>query len=553
MVPSRTDPSPYFQSVAPGSLVGGSNPPTIYVLAHGWAPGYRAAVNAAGGNLLWWDPNASANGIWTSDWAWSPVTAPLEPPFTVNTTGVLQSIAAFDPNAVILAYSWIDDSATDSGDLNLDEVYGSEAYTHVNGIRLANALEQAIASSFWNAPSGLLRIIGHSHGSKAATVAALTLQHRGRRVAHLTICDAPESELTLEVNGSNLLGFYLEQMQIANPSYDCAGGAFLDNYASYFGVSYAGTPNLGNIVEVALDPSKLYAWDDPSNRHSYAAAWYGGAASGAASQGEPAFGLAWPPPPETYRPALNQKWPTGTNQQSQWNLTAGNSIYDTFSYSTQPLNVTTICTQGNVQGDPSTILILGPTAGPAYSIFMGYYANSKFGDGYGMAIDIVWTAPQIGDYLVVTMESPELGEQETFLVMDGQSFAAGKTSVAINSVVSSFFAPFYLHLFHCGEGQHGRPGGLVELPPRRGRLCQRVSAVQEACCRHRKIGSAGFESAPEARHAKERLVRVSRLRGKASRRNNLIKCERCALKRDADCVHGRADRVEVPIACVGVG
>ncbi|MBA2591436.1 MAG: ATP-binding cassette domain-containing protein [Gammaproteobacteria bacterium] len=40
---------------------------------------------------------------------------------------------------------------------------------------------------------------------------------------------------------------------------------------------------------------------------------------------------------------------------------------------------------------------------------------------------------------------------------------------------------------------------------------------------------------------------------KASRRNNLIKCERCALKRDADCVHGRADRVEVPIACVGVG
>ena len=275
VVPSRTDPSRHFQSVAPGSLAGGANPPTIYVLAHGWAPGYRAAVNAQGGNLLWWGPNASANCIWTSDWAWSPVSAPLTPPFTVNTTGVLQSIAAFDPNAVILAYSWIDDSATDSGDLNLDEVYGSEAYTHVNGIRLANALEQAIASSFWNAPSGLLRIIGHSHGSKVATVAALTLQHRGRRVAHLTICDAPESELTLEANGSNLLGFYLEQMQIANPSCDCAGGAFVDNYASYFGVSYAGTPNLGNIVEVALDPSKLYDFDDPGNRHSYAAAWYG--------------------------------------------------------------------------------------------------------------------------------------------------------------------------------------------------------------------------------------------------------------------------------------
>ena len=102
--------------------------------------------------------------------------------------------------------------------------------------------------------------------------------------------------------------------------------------------------------------------------------------------------------------------------------------------------MTTIYTQGNVQGDPSTTLILGPTAGPAYSIFQGYYTNPVMGDGYGMAIDIVWTAPQIGDYLVVTMESPELGEQETLLVMDGQSFAAGKTSVAINSVVSSLFS-----------------------------------------------------------------------------------------------------------------
>jgi hypothetical protein len=448
VVQSGTDPSPYLQSVEVGSLGGGENPPSIYVLAHGWAPGYRAAVNAQGGNLLWWGPKASANGIWASDWAWCPVTAPLKPPIVVNANGLLQSIAAFDPNAVILAYSWIDDSATDSGDLHLDEVYSSEAYTHVNGIRLANALEQAIASTFWNAPSGLLRIIGHSHGSKVATVAALTLQHMGRRVAHLTICDAPESELTLEANGANLLGFYLEQMQIANPSYDCAGGAFVDNYASYFGVAYSGTPNLAGIVEVALDPSRLYDVIDVSNRHGYAATWYGGSAGGAASQGEPALGFAWPPPPKTYLPALNQTWPTGTNQHSQWNLTAGNSIHDTFSYTTQPLNVITIYIQGNVQGDPTSTLILGPTPGPAYSIFKGYYKNSDFGDGYGMAIDLVWTAPQIGDYLAVTMDSPELGDQETLLVMDGQSFAAGKTSVAISSKVSSlFYLPIYIYFF----------------------------------------------------------------------------------------------------------
>lgn len=39
----------------------------------------------------------------------------------------------------------------------------------------------------------------------------------------------------------------------------------------------------------------------------------------------------------------------------------------------------------------------------------------------------------------------------------------------------------------------------------------------------------------------------------ASRKNNLIKFEKCVLKRDADCVRGEPDRVEVPIACIGAG
>jgi hypothetical protein len=445
VVPSGTDPSPYFEPVAPSSLGGGATPPTIYVLAHGWAPGYRAAVNAAGGNLLWWGSGASANGVWASEWAWSPVAA-ASVALQVNSTGLLQSIVALDPTAVVLAYSWIDDSATDSGDLNLDEVYRSEAYTHINGIRLANALEEAIAPSFWNAQTGLLRLIGHSHGSKVATVAARTLQQWGMRVAHLTILDAPETDLTLEHNGSNLLGFHLEQMQIANPSYDCAAGAFVDNCASYFGVGYAGTSNLKNIVEVMLDPSKLYPWDDAGDKHSYAAAWYGGAAAGAAAQNEPPLGLAWPPPPKTYLPALNQNWPTGTDEFNQWQLQAGASIRDTFSYSTQPLAVTTVNTQGNVQGDASTKLIFGPNDGH-YSIFQGSYQNSLTGDGYGIAIDILWTAPQAGDYLVVTMESPDERVQEVLLVIDGQSYPAGITSVAINSDVRDLIGPVDIYIY----------------------------------------------------------------------------------------------------------
>lgn len=434
----------------PGSLGGGPNPPTIYVLSHGWAPGYRSVVDTQGGNVLWWGANASVNNLWTSDWAWAPVTVPLEQPFTVNSTGLLPSIAAFDPQAVVLAWSWIDDSATESGDFNIDEVYSSEAYTHVNGIRLANALEEAIDPYFWNEATGLLRLIGHSHGSKVATVAALTLQQRGRRVAHLTILDSPESEMTLEGNGANLLGFYLEQMQIENPSYDCASGAFVDNYASCFGVGYTGTPNLKNIVEVALQPApRLYDDTDYPYQHSYAAAWYGGAAAGAAGQGEPPLGFAWPPQPKNYLPALNQNWPTGTNQYSQWQLQPGPSVGDSFSYSTQPLKIKTVNKQGSVYGDPATKLTFRPSPGtwPAYSIFHGSYDNSPDSDNYGISFDLVWTAPQIGDYLVVTSESPDLGEQETLLVMDGQSYPAGKTSVAINCDVSSWLYSIDIYIY----------------------------------------------------------------------------------------------------------
>jgi hypothetical protein len=109
---------------------------------------------------------------------------------------------------------------------------------------------------------------------------------------------------------------------------------------------------------------------------------------------------------------------------------------DRYSYSTQPLLVTTEFTQGTVSGDPSRGLTLGYYHG-AYSIYEGSYDNSPVGDGYGIAFDLLWTAPSTGDYLVVTMESPEEGVQETLLVIDGQSHPQGKTSVAINCDASS--------------------------------------------------------------------------------------------------------------------
>ncbi len=446
-VPSRTSPSTSFKPVAAGSL-GGGGPVMIYVVAHGWAPGYRAVVEKNGGNLLWWGMQASAGGYWASDWAWSPVSAPLSPSFGIS-VGMLPSIVSWQPSSIVLAYSWIDESATGGSYSDKDEVYQSEAYTDINGIRLANALEEAIAAPFWSTPGSRLRLIGHSHGSKVATVAALTLQRRARRVAQLTILDAPESDTPLYGNGANLLGFYLELMEIADPSAGpdpgIVSGAFIDNYASYFGKGYAGSAKLQNVVEVALAPSQLYDRDDPGDQHTYAAAFYAGAAAGSRRQNEPLLGFAWPPPPSIHQPALNQGWPTGTNQKSQWSLQPGTSIRGTYCYTTEPLAVTRVSTQGNVSGNPASGLRFG-SAGtwPAYSIFSGTYPNSLEGDGYGIAFDVYWTAPQPGDYLVVTAESPEEHEQEVLLVMDGVSAPQGMNPVAINIDVSGT-VPFRIY------------------------------------------------------------------------------------------------------------
>ena len=81
-----------------------------------------------------------------------------------------------NPHAVVLAYSWLDGAATSGA---LDPTYGiptqgylSEAATELNGERLAAALEQLTGGSL----KGSLQLIGHSHGSKVATVAAVALE-----------------------------------------------------------------------------------------------------------------------------------------------------------------------------------------------------------------------------------------------------------------------------------------------------------------------------------------------------------------------------------------
>ncbi|MEM7051996.1 MAG: hypothetical protein AAF604_20175 [Acidobacteriota bacterium] len=438
IVPKQS-PAQFFIPVGEARLNQGIDSGNVVVLVHGWAPGFRGAVDRAGGRLLWWQDGATnSDGIFTSDWAWV-ATRGDDIPLTITETGTFQEIIGHDADAIVLGYSWIDDSSTiDDSFVDLEYVYRSEAYTSTNGLRLANALEQTLGPRFWSNPTNTLQLIGHSHGSKVATVATLALQQRGRRVHHLTTLDSPESSITLEGNGANLLGFYLNQIN-TNDGIGATSGTFVDNYVSYFGVAFQGTTNANRIVNTILNP-EVYSCTSAGDRHSYSAEWYGGAAAAAKKFNLFALGLDWPPPQIPNRPALNQRWRGGITEPNQWPLTAGllGSLGCLSSakgciYSSTPTVVKTLNSFGNTSGNPTGTLTMSASGN---GVISGYRGSTGFGSSqFGIGFDLEWTNPQDGDYLVITGSTDPVGTQEVLFVMDGKSAITGRNPVAINAFV----------------------------------------------------------------------------------------------------------------------
>src|SRR5207249_2509567 len=74
--------------------------------------------------------------------------------FVVSANGLAEDILASDKNAVVLAYSWLDDSATSAAMITIKglpfqiplDAYKSEAMTTLNGERLAAGLAQALGT-----------------------------------------------------------------------------------------------------------------------------------------------------------------------------------------------------------------------------------------------------------------------------------------------------------------------------------------------------------------------------------------------------------------------
>jgi hypothetical protein len=205
----------------------------VYVIAHGWMPGYldwvqslQTTTNLPVSWQTWQGPGPLPEDGPSTPWIFAGIRT-TDPIFDASTVGLAEQILAVDPNATVLAYSWIDDSATTTfADIPTD-VYHSEAYTVMNGMRMAEAVTQALDPNYYQG-LGKVNLIGHSHGARVATVAAVALQQAGAKnpqdnvVGQLTLLDSPEDDNAdnpelnpINIDGANFDWFYLSQLNIA--------------------------------------------------------------------------------------------------------------------------------------------------------------------------------------------------------------------------------------------------------------------------------------------------------------------------------------------------
>jgi len=244
-----------FEPVAPGSV----QVDRVTVIVHGLAQGLKDVVDAHKGPapLL----------------AWDAIRPDGHRAFGALNT-MAKAITRADPERVVLAYSWIDDSAIGGNPLHAKD---SQARTELNGHRLAVALEEALPPTF-PVHSGL-QIIGHSHGARVATIAAVSM---AMSPAQLVLLDSPDN-LKAQIGGANNnLAPVLRRLDLG------PNGTFVDNYVSSFGVPYGDLPGLGQIIDVRLDPGRdLFG----ATGHAYPLLWY----QRSAKKVGKAVGFAWSP------------------------------------------------------------------------------------------------------------------------------------------------------------------------------------------------------------------------------------------------------------------
>ncbi len=234
-----------WEAVLTNSITSGN----VHVLTHGWGKGQDE----------WVAQQSGLAKVWNSDTGY----------FDAFQSVVDAIDQSYDPsaNVHIIAYSWIDQSATNSAFLWDNQSAESAKYRDVAGVNLALALSMAGIDSSFKAAGGKLHLLGHSHGARVNTVAAVALESSGINVEHLTIWDSPERSLidAWYHSAYNYLDQWLEKLEIGVLS----GETFVDNYWSIFGIPYKNA----NIVNINMRAGHM-EFQTLSAKHSYPVSWY---------------------------------------------------------------------------------------------------------------------------------------------------------------------------------------------------------------------------------------------------------------------------------------
>lgn len=422
----------------------------VYVMVHGWAVDY-AGVPARNGTstnpLKWWQ---------TIDYqALTPASSVLTEPVAaymfmgqkgenllqtpVSPAGLAWQVRQSDPDAVILAYSWVDDSATLlPGD--------SEARTTLNGARLATGLAQVLPTAD-GVPRGV-HLIGHSHGSKVATVAATLLRQQGRVVNQLTILDAPEQGSSVTTfNAANHLWYFLAALPVDRGQ--AAGTTFVDNYVSdldrRLGLiqgydPFSRTPvkvnTLQQVADVTLNPRPLLPLiPKPADSfpHRYAPAWYAGGSGSWLANPTPTVANQWSPlvvNPAVTRPVAGsstQSWQTAIGPQ--FALTAGASP-NTPVFDPQPTTLmmrpTGIPSRHNPPFD-GTVALSGNGQGEMVTKSYTFRTPTlTASDSFGISFNYQFSAFEADDQLRITVNTGAGSEQKEVFVMTAKQLGTSQ-------------------------------------------------------------------------------------------------------------------------------
>ena len=437
--------------VAGDSRLSGKN---VYVAVHGWATDYAGVpqLNGTSANpLKWWQTidyshlTPAKNPITGKN---IPLTEPVasymflpqageDADHTQMTPGGLAwQLLQSDPNAVVLAYSWIDDSATTLP-------APSEAHTTLNGARLARALEQALPTAGGTTVLGL-HLIGHSHGSKVATVAATLLRQDGRTVNHLTILDSPEQGASVTgFNATNNLWYFLAALNVDRGQ--AAGTTFVDNYISQldrslgliqgydpYAIPAVPVTTVQQVVDVTLNPRPLLPAQPKATdpfAHRYAPAWYSGGSAAWSGNPAPTTANQWSPlvtNPSVSKPiafSSTQSWQTPTDPQ--FALTSGANP-NTAKYDPRPSQLT-LLPVARYAPRPTfngTVTLAGNGQGRTVSQAFTFKTPALTAtDSFGISFNLQFTQYELDDQLQITVNTAGPFVQKEVFVMTAKQLA----------------------------------------------------------------------------------------------------------------------------------